>query len=394
MDRRSFLGFGLSGAAGVAIGASGGLAAGKLGELSAKGAAGEATVPFHGQHQPGVDTTQSAHGTLVAFRLRESTDAERLQRLLRLWSDDAALLQSGQPALADSNPELARVPASLAITIGLGRGAFAAAGLLDAWPLSYSELPSFDTDRLEARWSGGDLLLQVEANDGTTVTHAVRELRKDAAPFAERIWQQSGWHVQPDVRPDESPRNLFGFKEGAGNPAPGTVDFDATVWNDGAVHPWFAGGTAMAVRRIRMDLDRWDEVPPVMQETAFGRHVINGAPLGGTSEFQRPDFMLRDAKGELVIPADAHIRRAEAKRNIFRRPFNYDDGLMANGAPDAGLLFIAFGSDIDRYVGIQAMLATKDALNAWTTPVGSAMFVIPPGAVGPGGWVGESLFAS
>lgn len=394
MDRRAFIGMGLTGAAGVAVGATGAMAMSLARDLSAKGAVGVTIVPFYGQHQPGIDTPQAAHAALVAFRLRESTDAERLQRLLRLWSDDAALLQSGQPALADSNPELSRTPASLTITIGLGRGAFAAADLLHRWPLAYNEIPTFDIDRLDPRWTGGDLLLQVSANDGTTVTHAVRELMKDALPFAERVWQQSGWHVQPDVHPGESPRNLFGFKEGAGNPAPGTADFAGTVWSDGVAQPWFEGGTAMAVRRIRMDLDRWDQVPPLMQESTFGRHVINGAPLGGTSEFQKPDFRMRDDKGALVIPEDAHIRRAEARRNIFRRPFNYDDGLTADGRPDAGLLFIAFGGDIDRYVGIQAALAKQDALNRWTTPVGSAMFVIPPGAPSEGHWVGETLFGS
>lgn len=393
MERRAFLGMGLTGAAGAAIGASGGLAAGRLGELSSKGSVGTTTVPFYGVHQPGIDTPQAAHGTLVAFRLRDTTDAERLQRLLRLWSADAALLQAGEPALADSNPELSRTPASLTITIGLGRGAFAAAGLLDRWPLHYDEIPAFDIDRLDPRWTGGDLVLQVSANDGGTVTHAVRELTRDAQPFAERQWQQSGWHVQPDVNPGQSARNLLGFKEGAGNPMPGTRDFEEVVWNTGDEQPWFANGTTMAVRRIRMDLDLWDQVPPLMQEASFGRHIINGAPLGGTSEFQRPDFEARDAKGTRIIAEDAHIRRAEAKRNIFRRPFNYDDDLTADGRPDAGLIFIAFGSDIDRYVGIQAMLATRDALNTWTTPVGSAMFVIPPGASTPDGWVGETLFA-
>lgn len=394
MERRAFLGMGLSGAAGIAAGASGALAVSTVRGIASKGAVGTSTVPFHGEHQSGIATPQAAHGTVVAFALRETTDAERLQRLLRLWSDDAALLQSGEPTLADSNPELARTPASLAITIGLGRGAFVAADKLDRWPLHYDAIPAFEIDRLEPRWSGGDLVIQVSANDGATVTHAVRELVKDAQPFAERIWQQSGWHVQPDVNPGESARNLFGFKEGAGNPVPGTAAFDTIVWNDGAEQPWFAGGTTMVVRRIRMDLDLWDQVPPLMQEASFGRHVINGAPLGGTSEFQKPDFAARDAKGVPVIAADAHIRRAEAKRNIFRRPFNYDDGLDAAGTPDAGLLFIAYGSDIDRYIGIQAALATRDALNTWTTPVGSALFVLPPGASRPGNWVGETLFDS
>lgn len=394
MDRRSFLGMGLTGAAGVAAGATGALAIGALDEVASKGAVGRATVPFHGVHQPGIETPHASHVTLVAFRLHDDTVGDGLQRLLRLWSTDASLLQSGEPALADSNPELARTPASLTVTIGLGRRVFERSGLAHRWPLSYREIPAFDIDRLDPRWTGGDLFLQVSANDGTTVSHAVRELMKDALPFASRAWQQSGWHAQPDVNPGEGARNLLGFKEGAGNPMPGSERFAAVVWNDGAAQPWFTGGSTVVVRRIRVDLDRWDQVPPAMQDAAFGRHMTNGAPMGGTSEFQRPDFTAKDAAGALVIPEDAHIRRAEAKRNIFRRAFNYDDGLTPEGRSDAGLLFVAFGSDIDRYVGIQARLATRDALNVWTTPVGSAMFVVPPGARDEREWVGESLFAS
>lgn len=385
---------GLTGAAGAAVGASGGLAAGKFLDLSERGTVGTTTVPFHGVHQSGIDTAQAAHGTLVAFTLNESTDGERLQRLLRLWSDDAALLQSGQPSMGDANPEMAATPASLTITIGLGRRAFEAAGALDRWPLAMDELPAFDIDRLDPQWSGGDLLLQVSANDGGTVTHAVRELVKDARPFAEVRWQQSGWHVQPDVNPGERPRNLLGYKEGAANPVPGTAVFQEAVWNTGDVQPWFTGGTSVVVRRIRIDLDLWDTVPPEMQDASMGRYRTTGAPLGGTSEFQKHDLTARDAKGKLWIGEDAHIRRADAKRNIFRRPFNYDDGYLANGTPDAGLLFIAYGADIDRYVGIQSGLSVKDALNTWTTPVGSAMFVVPPGAQTPANWIGEGLFAS
>jgi dye decolorizing peroxidase len=394
MDRRSFIGMGLTGAAGVAVGATGTLAWTKLGEISAEGTVGNATVPFYGEHQPGIELHQAAHATLVAFRLRANTDAERLGRLLRLWSDDAALLQSGRPTLADSNPELSRTPASLTITIGLGFGAFAAAKFTEQWPLTHRAIPAFDTDRLDARWSGGDLLLQISANDGATVVHALRELAKDAQPFAERVWQQSGWHVQPDVNPGESPRNLFGFKEGAGNPTPGTSKFATTVWNDGSKHQWFAGGTSMVIRRIRTDLDLWDQVPPLMQETVFGRHVINGAPLGGTSEFQKPNFTARTAGGALVIATDAHIRLAESPSNIFRRPYNYDDGLTEAGVQDLGLLFIAYGAEIEQYLGIQSALASGDALNRWTAAVGSALFVIPPGARQAGGWVGDTLFQS
>lgn len=393
MDRRTFLGAGISGAAGLAVGSTAAMAVSTARGLATEGAVGAAIVPFHGPHQSGIDTPQAAHGTLIAFDLRASTDAERLQRLLRLWSADAALLQSGRPSMGDVNPEMAAIPASLTVTIGLGRGAFAAAGVTKRWPLTFDEIPAFHIDRLERRWSGGDLLLQVSANDGGTVAHAVRELVRDAGPFATPRWQQSGWHVQPDVNPGEHPRNLLGFKEGAANPVPGTKGFASTVWNDGSRHSWFEGGTSLVLRRIRITRDTWEQVPPEMQDASVGRHRSTGAPLGGTSEFEQHDLRARDGNGRLVIPEDAHIRRADAKLSIFRRPFNYDDGYLLDGTADAGLLFIAYGEDVDRYVNIQSALAVKDALNTWTTPVGSALFVIPPGAQAAGNWIGEGLLA-
>lgn len=39
---------------------------------------------------------------------------------------------------------------------------------------------------------------------------------------------------------------------------------------------------------------------------------------------------------------------------------------------------------------VQRTLAELDLLNQWTTPIGSAVFALPPGAE-PGGWVGETL---
>lgn len=393
MDRRSFLGMGLSGAAGVVVGGSAMLGVDRLQRITGEGAVGSATVPFHGIHQSGIETPRAAFATIVSFTLRPDVGRVRLERLLRLWSTDAALLQAGSPSLGDANPDMARTPASLTITIGLGHGAFTAAGLADRWPFGATAIPPFAIDRLEPGWTDGDLVLQVSANDGGTVTHAVRELVRDAQPFAEVRWQQSGWQAPPGVNPGEHPRNLLGFREGVGNPVPGTAGFASTVWNDGNGAPWFAGGTSMVVRRIRIDLDLWDQVPPGMQESTIGRYRSNGAPLGGTSEYELPNYALRRSDGSPLIPLDAHMRVAEAPRNIFRRPFNYDDGRTASGAVDAGLLFIAFGAEVEQYLTIQRNLAARDAMNRWVTPVGSALFALPPGSTGEGDWVGRSLFA-
>jgi dye decolorizing peroxidase len=168
------------------------------------------------------------------------------------------------------------------------------------------------------------------------------------------------------------------------------------------------GGTVMAVRRIRMGLDAWDTVPEDVRDKAIGRRVLDGAPRGGTSIADDADFDLLDtlpiathvhgdgsqhlhesAPVGLAIPDDAHIRRAHPAfndgRRIFRRGYSYSDGL-----DDAGLVFIAFQADLDAFIGIQRSLAKADALNTWTTPVGSAAFAILPGCE-PGDWLGRAL---
>jgi dye decolorizing peroxidase len=55
------------------------------------------------------------------------------------------------------------------------------------------------------------------------------------------------------------------------------------------------------------------------------------------------------------------------------------------------LLFATFQADFNQYLEIQARLAEKDSLNAWTTPVGSAMFYIPKGAR-EGDWLASEFF--
>ena len=50
-------------------------------------------------------------------------------------------------------------------------------------------------------------------------------------------------------------------------------------------------------------------------------------------------------------------------------------------------------ADIDaQFTPIQRRLDELDLLNEWTTPIGSAVFAVPPGC-SPGGYIGETLLA-
>ncbi|MGZ6617433.1 MAG: hypothetical protein ACXVFQ_23790, partial [Solirubrobacteraceae bacterium] len=117
----------------------------------------------------------------------------------------------------------------------------------------------------------------------------------------------------------------------------------------------------------------------------------------------------RRTDGQLVIPAGAHIRLAHPDLNggveILRRGYSYDDGVteigpLSDAAPphshapsfDAGLAFIAFMRNPHaQFVRLQHRLAAEDHLGEYITHVGSAVFVIPPGVRGAGGYVGETL---
>jgi len=350
---------------------------------------GEQIVPFFGVHQAGIDTAAQAHGTFLALDLLDTTDRDGLTRLLRILTDDAARLTQGRAALADSEPELALSPARLTVTFGFGPGLVARAG--GSAPGWLSPLPAFGIDRLQPEFSDGDLLLQIAGDDPLTVSHAARMLLKDSRSFASLRWSQSGFRrAYGTERPGTTMRNLFGQVDGTANPQPGTTEFDDVVW---AHNGWLAGGTGFVLRRIRMDLDKWDELDRSGREASVGRTLSNGAPLTGTEEFDEPDFDATTGIGFPVIANFAHIRRARDDDGvkIFRRAYNYDERPAGSSVSESGLLFVSFQADIARqFIPMQQRLADLDLLNEWTTPIGSAVFAIPPGC-DEGGFIGDTL---
>lgn len=357
---------------------------------------GGGVVAFYGDRQAGITTAAQAHGVFVALDLRPGTTRSGVRALLRLLSDDAANLCAGQQALADTEGELARVPARLTVTFGFGPGLVAAVDPARA-PGWLQPLPAFSVDRLRPEFSHGDLLLQICADDPLTVAHAQRMLLKDSRSFATVRWVQAGFRrAYGSEKSGTTMRNLFGQVDGTSNPAPDSTDHEHVVWGGGDIRPWVDNGTSVVIRRIAMNLDKWDEVDRVGREESMGRRLSNGAPLTGTREHDEPDFKAVSKLGFPVISDVSHLRRArpeDSSQRIFRRAYNYDAAPGAGGVSDSGLIFVSFQADVDRqFTPIQRRLDEMDMLNQWTTPVGSAVFAIPPGCR-EGGFVGEGLFA-
>lgn len=395
LTRRQLLTGAAAGAGGVVIGAAGASAVAASQAPEETPPAGTEKEPFYGVHQSGIATPAQAYATFAAYDLHAGEGRDSMTRMMRLLSDDAARLTQGVPALGDTEPELALSPSRLTVTFGFGPAFFGKVGLADQRPPSLAELPSFKIDKLDQRWNGGDVLIQICADDPIVVSHAQRMLWKDARAFVTARWLQRGFlSARGSNASGTTGRNLMGQVDGTINPRT-PEQFDAMVWSDGPP-AWFAGGTELAVRRIAMDLDRWDRVDRPDREATIGRTLDSGAPLTGTDEFDAPDLEATDADGFPVISDWAHIRRARIATGadgpqFLRRGYNYDLGEDANGVSDAGHVFTAYAANLEtQFVPVQQALSEIDLLNQWTTPIGSAVFALPPGA-SEGGWVGETL---
>ncbi|MGZ6790444.1 MAG: Dyp-type peroxidase [Mycobacteriaceae bacterium] len=386
-------GIGAAGAIGIDLAVKTGLTTTAT-TVSAPVLNGNEITPFYGTHQAGIETAPQAHMTYVALDLAKATDSSALRRMMQVLTDDAARLTQGTAALADSEPELAVVPARLTVTFGFGAGVLART--THPAPTWLQPLPPFAVDRLDAAWCDGDLLLQIASDDPLTVAHATRMLLKDTRSFAEVRWVQSGFRRAPgSEKPGTTMRNLFGQVDGTANPAPGSDDFAQLVWGDAAHPTWLEGGTGFVLRRIAMNVDKWDKLDRSGREATMGRKLDTGAPLTGKRETDQPDFAATTAIGFPVIPEFSHMRRARSddpNERIYRRGYNYDEVPTGNGVSNSGLLFVSFQADVTRqYVPLQRRLNDLDLLNEWTTPIGSAVFAIPPGC-DEGGYVGHTLF--
>lgn len=405
ISRRRMLGtIGAAGAAGLVFGAAGG--AGVSAALSGDDATttglttvGSTEVMFHGKHQAGITTPLQSRGHLVAFDLVPGAGRKEAAALLRRWSVTAKALMAGRPANEDTGIALDAGPSSLTLTFGFGRTFFDRTGLGARRPAQLDPLPAFSSDVLDPKRSEGDLWVQIGANDALVAFHALRAVQKDAAGAARVRWQMNGFNrsAGATARPMTA-RNLMGQVDGTNNPVPAQSDFDRRIFvpdDASGAQAWMAGGSYAVVRRIRMLLDDWEGLPREKQEKVIGRRKADGAPLSGGSETTPLDLNKRGTDGRTVIPDNAHARISAPEQNggaaMLRRPFSFHDGIGPDGAPDAGLLFIAWQADPLRgFVPVQRKLDRGDALSAFIRHETSGLFAVPGGPAA-GEYVGQRL---
>jgi len=365
-------------------------------------------IPFYGKYQAGITTPMQDFICMGAFDLT-TTSLEDVKKLFQSWTEASARLTEGKgvgdetrsPNLppVDTGESMGLAPMRTTITFGLGASFFDERfGLSAQRPAPLVDLPKFNGDDLRKEWSGGDIVVQVCANDPQVAFHAFRNLTRIARGKAVLRWMQDGFQRTGAADPKGStPRNLMGFKDGTNNPnVSDAQNADDIVWAQSSDAPaWMANGTYMVMRRIRMRIEIWDRSNLDDQETTFGRYRDSGAPLGQSGEFDPPDFTKKDEQGRPVIPADSHVALAhmEGKVRILRRGYSYSSGLDAKtGQLDAGLLFICFNRDPRKqFIPMQQKLASMDKLNEYINHMGSGLYACLPGAR-QGGYIGDTLF--
>lgn len=390
MDRREFLKKAGIGGAGLALGLSGASAFfAKKTDEQEKISYGNETIRFYGQHQAGITTAMQKNIYFVVLDLH-TTDRDQVIQLFKDWTDYSAKLVEGDLVKKDGSNKLLPPsdtgetvglnPHRLTLTFGVSADFLKKMGLESKRPKLFRDMPPFPKEQLQDKYTGGDIVIQACADDEQVAFHAIRNLIRKGRNTVTMKWSQSGFAAIGNRM--ETPRNLFGFKDGTANVTKES-DFDDVVWADSK--DWMQDGSYMAVRRIQMHLETWDRTNLQEQENTFGRYKESGAPFGKKHEFDEVDLDL--------LPVDSHVRLAkEVNKPIYRRSYSYSDGIdEVTGQFDSGLLFISYQKDPDSFVKVQTNLGAEDKMNEYITHIGSGLFACF-GGVEKGGYLGQKLF--
>ncbi|GAA2663379.1 Dyp-type peroxidase [Streptomyces lunalinharesii] len=323
-------------------------------------------VPVTGRHQAGITLPQPAQPNLLAVVADVGAGVAVGPLLAELGRAVGTLVAGTDRRL------LGLPPGDLTVTVGVGPRLVRAAGA--ALPGAV-DLPQFSRERIAPQARGGDLLMQICASDALLLPVVAAALLDQAGDRLHERWRQSarrGTNV-PVGNGLTAPRNPLGFIDGIVGPHT-TAEQQRDLWLAGP--PAVAGGTLAVVRRMELDLSRFAALSVAEQEAVFGRHRASGVPLSGGTVGAGPELGAKTPDGRYLVPADAHVRRANPTvvgvGLMLRRSYTTD-------APGSGLLFVSFQNDLRTFTATLTHMDTSDALLQFTTTTASATFLILPG---------------
>lgn len=417
LSRRQFLGLAGLGALAFGLGGAGGLALDrKIGE-GIHSDLMSLQYPFRGEHQSGILTPAQQQMHTAAFDLTISK-REDLEELLADWSLAIERMMAADP-VKDHSTELDAAPvdtgetigsgaAGLTITIGVGKTLFRDAdgkdrfGLAHKTPRALEEgIPKMAAEKLDPMRGGGDLIIQACSEDPMVNLHALHNLTKIAFGRATMRWTQLGYgRTSSTSTAQETPRNLFGFKDGTSNikgeEPPAELDRHVWIQPGDDQGSWAAGGTYMCMRKIKMMMEVWDGLTLRDQQDTIGRDKFHGAPLSGGEEFTAPDFSKNEGGAPLIDPS-SHVAMMHPDNNngrrMLRRGYNYLEGVDYLGRLEAGLFFLAFVRDpAEGFIPILAKMA-GDRLTEYLQHLASGVYLILPGITKDEPYIGHTLLA-
>jgi dye decolorizing peroxidase len=326
-----------------------------------------ARVAASGPHQAGVVTPRPPQPNLlgIVYDLAPSADPATVL---------AALGRTVLELTAGRDPKLAGLdPGDLTVTVGVGPRLVAA---VDAGLPGAEALPRFGGhESLAEHGLGGDLFVQLCASDPLVLPGAAAAVAGAGGSALTERWRQRAFRGPnvPISRTASAPRNLLGFVDGIIGPRT-DAEFDADVWLTGPAR--VAGGSIVAVRRMEIDLARFTALGEAEQEQVFGRRRSGAQPLSGGTIATDPDLGAKTPAGAYLIPADAHLRRANPGSTgvppMLRRSYSFAD-------TSPGLLFVSYQNALHTFVATLTRMTTSDALLPYTTTTHAATFLVLPG---------------
>jgi deferrochelatase/peroxidase EfeB len=283
----------------------------------------------------------------------------------------------------------------LTITIALGASLFDERfGLAAQRPHALGRMPEFPGDNLDRRRCHGDVLVLVQSDHAMVTHHALRDVMRRTKGRLEGRWAQSCFQRFAEDNPSTrarpgvaDARGLLGFADGSQNIG---VDREGLIFTGAEAPEWARGGSYLAVRLIRLKLERWDRLSRTAQEDSIGREKMSGAPIGGKHEEEVPTLDER-------TPVDAHIRMAnprgpgDERRRFLRRPFVYANGFDEYGLLDSGSVFLAFCRDLERQFATVKRRTRGQDLDEYMVAFGGGYFFCPPGVEGEGDYLARRL---